>query len=70
MNAAPIRPKTAPDAPRLIVLGGNKNKVKMFPINPEVKYRIIYLILENSLSINAPNMKSAKTFEKKCIISA
>ena len=35
---APINPKIAPDAPRLITLKGNKNNENKFPINPEMKY--------------------------------
>jgi len=37
---APINPKIAPDAPRLITFKGKNNIEKKLPINPDIKYRI------------------------------
>ncbi len=39
---APINPKIAPDAPKLIEYIGNNSKDKRFPIIPDTKYITIY----------------------------
>ena len=47
---APKIPNTAPLAPALFVKGGEKYRVRMFPVNPVKKYIDIKLHLPNSLS--------------------
>lgn len=46
INAAPIKPNIAPEAPRLIEYNGNKNNENKFPIKPEMKYITRYSNLE------------------------
>lgn len=67
--AAPINPKTQPEAPRLIVSNGNKINENMFPISPEIKYNSKYDIFVKYVSKNAPNNSKPNIFEKMCSIS-
>jgi hypothetical protein len=64
-NTAPINPKIAPEAPKLIVFRGKKNTVNKLPRKPDMKYIRTNLTFEKLSSIYDPKINRENIFEKR-----
>jgi hypothetical protein len=64
-SAAPINPKIAPDAPKLIVFRGKRKIVNTLPRIPEMKYIKTNLYFEKLSSIYDPKINRENIFEKR-----